>query len=437
LSPGSAAIRTTRFHDARASQPVSTRIAARLSRPYRRLFGVPGVSSLTAAGFVAQLTQSAGPLGLLLVAQESTGSFSVAGAALAAFAVGAGVGRPLQGRRIDRLGPAHVLLVVGPVHGAALIAAALLASAGAGSWTLISAAAVAGLSLPAISASMRVLLAQTAPDHRDAAYAVITVSQEASLLLGPLILGAMVVVSAAAALVTVAVAAAAGTIWFAFSPPARSFEAATHPTADGSLLAAGMTIVLALAVLLGAALGAAEVGIPAFAIDHGHPGISGALVAALSAGGIVGGAVVGALPWAAPAVTRLTVLIFLLAAGLLALAVAPSLAAIAVMLAVAGLPLTPAIINLAFLVDDHAPRPASAHAFGWLSTSLAAGAGLGSGIAGVLAEHVSTDSVFAQAGATAAIGGIVCLATRRWLLRSEDWPRAKLAAECSSTHSPS
>src|SRR3954447_14005743 len=51
-------------------------IAQRLPGPYRDLIATSGVPSLIASGFTAQLTQAAGPLGLLLVTQQLTGSLA-------------------------------------------------------------------------------------------------------------------------------------------------------------------------------------------------------------------------------------------------------------------------------------------------------------------------------------------------------------------------
>ena len=128
-------------------------IQARLLEPYRALFAAPGVVALTVAGFLAQLTQAAAPLGLLLVAQEATGSLAIGGGVVAAFSLGAGCGRPVQGALIDRRRPSAVLGATALLHGASLIAAALLGADDGPTWALFVAAALAGVSLPAISAS--------------------------------------------------------------------------------------------------------------------------------------------------------------------------------------------------------------------------------------------------------------------------------------------
>jgi hypothetical protein len=88
--------------------------------PYRTLRTTRGIAWQAAAGSVAQLTQSAAGLGIILVTQHATGSLAIAGAAAAGFAIGAGIARPIQGRLIDHRGPATVLALSGALHTCAL-----------------------------------------------------------------------------------------------------------------------------------------------------------------------------------------------------------------------------------------------------------------------------------------------------------------------------
>jgi MFS family permease len=69
-----------------------------------------------AAGLVAQLTQAAAGLGIILVVREAGGSLSLAGAAAAVFLIATGAARPVQGRLIDRNGPPPVLIPCAAIH---------------------------------------------------------------------------------------------------------------------------------------------------------------------------------------------------------------------------------------------------------------------------------------------------------------------------------
>jgi len=112
-----------------------------------------------------------------------------------------------------------VLAVCGIVHPAALIAIAGLSRVpGLGS-LLIVLGALAGLALPPVSTSMRADWGKlVAAGERTAAYSLVYLVQELSILAGPLLLAGMIAAaSASAALITVALVAAVGTLGFAAS----------------------------------------------------------------------------------------------------------------------------------------------------------------------------------------------------------------------------
>ena len=377
---------------------------------YRALLRSPDARGLSAAGFAAQLTQSAGPLGLVLVTQQATGSFATAGAAAAAFAIAGGAGRPVAGRLIDRRGPAPVLAVSAVVHAVPLVAAAALAGPG---WALIALAAAGGAALPQISAPMRLLLGEG--ETRATAYALVNVVQELAIITGPVVLGALVALtSARTGLVVLAAAAAAGTLWFAGLAVTRAArpQAAPPGAQPPRLLSPALGVVLAIGGFAGAALGAVEVAVPAFAVDEGARAASGLLLAGLSAGGVIGALAGGAGPGSRRAPERAALLLALLGAGLGLCALAPSLAVLAAILVVGGLPLTPALTTVALMIADHAPRRATAEGFGWLSTGVAAGGSAGSAVAGLTVEHAGTALGFVEASAAAGLGALLALAAR-------------------------
>src|SRR4051794_21580628 len=68
------------------------------------------------AGLVAQLTQAAAGLGIILVVREAGGSLSLAGASAGAFLIATGAARPVQGRLMDRHGPPPVLIPCALLH---------------------------------------------------------------------------------------------------------------------------------------------------------------------------------------------------------------------------------------------------------------------------------------------------------------------------------
>src|SRR5438477_8480943 len=120
------------------------------------LLRLPRARWQVAAGLLAQVTQGAAAVGIILVVRERTGSLALAGGVVGALSVAAGIARPVQGRLIDRRGSRAVLPACGVVHGLALAGIVLFAQLAAGGALLVALGVVAGLALPPISTSMRV-----------------------------------------------------------------------------------------------------------------------------------------------------------------------------------------------------------------------------------------------------------------------------------------
>ncbi|MEU7863522.1 MFS transporter [Nonomuraea sp. NPDC049141] len=370
---------------------------------YRKLFGLPGVTAQAVLGFLAQLTQQVAPVGIVLVVQASTGSLVLAGLAAAAFAIGAGMARPVQGRLIDRRGPRGVLAVSALAHVTALIAVVAGAGSGWPGWTIVALAWTAGAGLPPVSVTMRVEWgARLATEGRTAAYSLVYLVQELAMLTGPLLLGVLIALaSASLALGVVAVAAGAGTL--AFSRVLRVTGPSRSARRGRVFRHLGMRLLLVVVVLLGGAIGALDVGVPALAAARGIPAATGLLVAALSLGGVAGAAVYGARRWTADPARRLTGLLLVFGLALGPLVLVSSLPLFWAVLFAGGLMLNPALTTTSLLVDELAPG-AQAEAFGWVSTAVGVGGAAGSGLAGVVGQQFGPSMPFLVAAGFAGLG---------------------------------
>src|SRR3954454_14298865 len=148
------------------------------------------------AGLVAQLTQAAAGLGIILVVREAGGSLSLAGASAGAFLIATGAARPVQGRLIDRHGPPPVLIPCAVLQLVGFAALVVWTQLDGASWPVILSAIPIGLGEPPVSASMRISWGRMAgSEDRTAAYSVVTLTQEAAVLLGPLLLAAIVAIA--------------------------------------------------------------------------------------------------------------------------------------------------------------------------------------------------------------------------------------------------
>ena len=355
---------------------------------YRTLIAQPRLRWQAATGLLAQVTQGAAAVGIILVISRHTGSLALGGVVVGAGTVATGIARPVQGRSIDVRGSAALMTVCGLVHPAALVWIVMLA--GGPRWLLVVLGVIAGLALPPVSTSMRVVWGEAvAEDQRTAAYSLVYLTQELAILTGPLILSAVIALaSPSAAVIAVAAISALGTLAFAASVAASGDRRGDRGRTRGRVLGSpGVRALVAVSTLLGAVLGALEVAAPAIASARHQPAASGLLIAALSAGGILGALTYGAVRWRAEPPLRLLLLLSSTTAWLAVAVLGPSLLVLGVLLLLAGMSINPALTTISLLVDWHTPGRTAAEAFGWLSTGIAAGTGAGNAIAGVVAQH--------------------------------------------------
>ncbi|MEU8400820.1 MFS transporter [Nonomuraea sp. NPDC048892] len=420
--------------------------------PHRRLLGLPGVAAQAVLGFLAQLTQQVAPVGLVLVAQRATGSLALAGLTAAAFSLGAGMGRPVLGRLMDRHGPRPVLATTALLHVAALLALVGYAQPDRPQWPMVALAWIIGVALPPISVSMRLEWGRRTPaEGRTAAYSLVFLVQELAMLTGPLLFGLLIAVaSASLALGTVAAAAGAGTL--AFSLALRSGSYAGSRGRGRVFADRRMFVLLPVVLLLGGFIGAVQVGVPALATAREVPAATGPLVAALSVGGIAGAIAYGSRRWRSGIPARLAALMLALGLPLTPLALfdalpsfsGPSLstpstsgppipgplasaslapeppsseslwwmAVFWAALFLAGLALTPALTTSSLLVDEYAPH-AQAEAFGWVSTAIGTGGAAGAAVAGVAGDRFGPAAPFLTAAIFALAGAALALALLR------------------------
>jgi MFS family permease len=386
---------------------------------YRVLLRPPGSARLAATALLGRLPVGIFSLAIVLVVRDHTGSFAQAGVASAAFAIGAGLVAPLQGRLVDRFGQPAVLLPSALANAAALAALALAAEAGAAGGVLVPLAAIGGAALPPLSACMRSQWAALFADDdgaRGTAYSLESVFNEVIFIVGPLLTTLLVAIaSPSAALLAAAGVSLLGTLGFATTQLARGWrgEVATR-TAAGALASPGMrTLVLAI-VPTGMAFGVVEVALPAFAVEHGHrPALAGVLLSAMAIGSVLGGLWSAARHWRLATIRRFLLLQAAFAVGMLPLLAADSLVAMAGAMLVAGLALAPSAAAGYLLIDQMAPAGTSTEAYTWVVTATVTGTALGAALAGLLVQHASVRWALAAAFAGPALGTVLSVLRRR------------------------
>jgi predicted MFS family arabinose efflux permease len=383
------------------------------------LRSAPGALRLLALSVVARVAPAMLSIALLVHVADRTGSFAVAGAAAAAYALGVGAGGPLLGRLADRRGAIGVLLASAAVSGLLLEVIAML-PANAGALPPVALSAAIGLVVPPVGACLRSTLATLVPDRAalQTAYGVDAAASELTFIAGPpvaLAVGALA--STAAALAAAGALLLTATVAFALQPATRvrTPRPATAGTSHPSALATpAMRALAAVMGGVGVLFGAVEVAITAAAQAAGTTTAAAPLLALWGAGSLIGGLVVVRVGGALRGAAGLALVLAALAAGHLALAGATgSLPALGVLLLVAGAAIAPTYAIAYALVDDAAPAGTATEAFAWLATAVTVGAALGSAGAGAAVDHAGPGAAIVL-GALGALGALaVALAQHR------------------------
>jgi MFS family permease len=377
----------------------------------RNLLSTPGVPRVFAASLVARLPAATIELLLVLRVRELGGSYALGGIAAGACALGFAAGAPVVGRAVDARGQTRVLAICTAITVVALVALALV-PAGAPLAVVIALAAVTGAAHPPLGACMRALWPRLLPDRsaQHTAYALESAALELVFVVGPAVVAGVVAArSPALALGLCALLLAGGSATFAADRASRSWAAALERPRDvaGALASRGLRTLLAVLVCLGMSFGAIEVSVVAFCGQHGAPSAAGLLLAVWGAASMVGGLVAARRGAGAQPVARLLALLGALGAADLLVAAAPTPAALAAAMVVAGVPVAPLFALVYQLAGDVAREGTATEAFTWLSTGIGVGLACGTTLAGALAQHGGPHAGFAVGAIAIGLGALV------------------------------
>jgi MFS family permease len=350
---------------------------------------LPSAPVLLIAGFAGRLPSAMVPLALLLMVQQQTGSYAVAGLASATFGVALALMAPVLGRLADRRGARPVLLTQAALYPVMIALLLVVVLRHAQAEVILAAAAATGASTPLVSGTVRALWSRTEPRVRATAYALDATATELVFVVGPSLVAALAVFATpAAAIVVAAVLAVVGALSLATSAAIRDWQPSSAERSGlfSTVLAPGMPRVLlsGSAVMLG--FGALEVAIPAFAAANGTPGMSGALLALWALGSVIGGLWFGArvVSVALPVQYRWGLLGVTI--GLAPLALVSSPWALGALLFLGGSAIAPTLTAQNSLVGSIAPVHATTEAFTWLSTITVGASAVGAAVGGALIE---------------------------------------------------
>ena len=294
---------------------------------YQALVREPGRLAFIVPGAVGRLPMAMRTLGCVLLIQGYTGSFGQAGTVGGVLTIVSAVASPRLGQLADRKSHRLVLYAALAAQALSTLALILLAVNESSIIPLVVAAAVYGASaMPFPSISRALWSAQLARGPAlERAFAVESMLDQVAFIIGPfLAILLSVEVHPAAGVIGALLMSVVATVGFARLPDVGGQEVTSedHPPA---ITSRGLQVLVLAFVGLGVLYGAFEIGLVAFAEEHGRPGAASVLVSLFAGGALVGAIAYGARTWRAPATRRTIVAITWLALAMLPVAFSPGL----------------------------------------------------------------------------------------------------------------
>jgi MFS family permease len=412
--------------------------------PYLEILARPGALRFSAAGFLARMPMSMFGLGTVLLISSVTGEYGLAGIVAGTGSVGYAVCIPQVAMLADRFGQHRVLrplVVFFAVATAGLVACALLR---APDWALLASGGLAGASMPSVGSMVRArwstLLGDSPRLHT--AFSLESVADEIIYVIGPAVVTLLATaVYPAAGVIVAAVLCLTGTLLFAAQrrsqPPVR--EAAKVPAPRRPALrrpalhrpalrppAPGLITLAPVYACLGAMFAGFDLSTIDFAQQHGHKPLAGVIIACYALGSAIGGFWYGSRAWQAPLPRRFATTLCVTAAGVSLFWAMPGLLALAVIVLLSGLTISPTFIAGYGLVQRQAPTARRTEAMSWLSSTIALGVAAGAAIAGQIIDADGARWGYAFSAVCGAGAVTACLLgmSRLRLPRSAEWADA-------------
>lgn len=394
--------------------------------PYRRLFDLPGTLPFVLAGLIGRFPLSMLGLGTVLLVTGNHGSYALAGAVSATLALGNASTAPLIGRLSDRCGQARVLVPSVAGHVVGVLGLVLVGVTHAPVGLYFPAAVVAGGAVPQVSSMVRTRWAERVggTGQLSTAFSLESALDETVFVVGPVLATVLAtLVWSPGGVAAAGLLAAIGALLLAArrdSEPAPAVRAAgeRHPSA---IAEPGLWVLVVVFALIGTIFGTVDVSMVAFAQEHGSKPTSGLLLALLASGSLVAGLLYGIRQWSWPLRARFVVGLVGLTASITAVALAPNIPVMAVVVVVAGVTIAPTLVAGMGLVEALVPAAARTEGFSWGTTALAVGVASGSSLAGVVIDRASGHRAFliGTAAALLALAAAV-IGTRLLVVRTAE-----------------
>ena len=376
-------VRTER---ARPRAGIADRIRA--SR-YLEILRIPGARRFSAACFLGRMPIAMVGLGVILVVSAATGKYAIAGAVAATGSLCYAFVAPRVGRLMDRFGQGRVLRPLTAAFAVSALAFVACAELGTPLWTLFVTAAMFMSTQPSLGSVVRsrwsALLGDSPLLHT--AFSLESVADELIFVTGPALVTILATqLRPAAGIAVAAVLAVTGTLLLAVQrgtePPA-----APRQHRDGrALTTAGVPVLMAVFIGLGAMFGTMDVSTVAFASEHHAKALAGLILGTYALGSATGGLWYGARRWRAPMHRRFLITLAGMVLGVAPLWALPSVPVLFGVIFFSGLAIAPTLIGGFSLIERKVPRSLLTEGMTLLSTAIGIGLAIGPPVAGQLID---------------------------------------------------
>lgn len=358
----------------------------------------------------ARLPQGMLSLSFMMLIEDRTGSFTIAGIAVGAFSIGAAICGPFTSRLMGRWGIRPVIGALTLVCAFVILVMSLVPGIPALGFVIGS--FVVGMTEPPVQSAVRTIYPKMVPAKMlSPLYTLDAAAQEIIWVIGPLMATALAFAGSPAIGAAIGgVVMIVGGWWFLASPAVSVVRIPPARRGFGRVLGNPMVLLAMLTSLfLIASSGAIEAALVGL---WGHENLNvGIALALYSVGSFIGGIFIGSRP-----IRRrsLTFRLALVTAGVALSALFMNLGWISFALFIAGLGFAPSLAVMFALVSSAVRFSETAEAYGWVSTALLIGGAIGSAVAGVLIDQAGPRFAIIASAVFAALACLTAAVWYRW-----------------------
>jgi MFS family permease len=384
---------------------------------YRTTLSTPGAWGFFLPGILARFPIGMTGLSILLYTSAVRHDYGLAGALMAASAIGYAVASLQLARLSDRVGQRKVLLPCAAVcagSGAAFVVS--VQHAVAPLWTLFATAAAMGAATPAIGSMVRARWSALLDGSTltVTAFALESVVDEAIFIIGPVLATLLVTaVNPAAGVIGSLVLVCGGSVLLSFSERTEPPRMLGPRQAGTALFLGPVAVVAGINLCCGGMWGSIDIATLTFCAAQHREAMVGVLLAVYGIGSSVGGIAFGAQDWAVPLRRIIQISTLTMAVGIVPMLLVDGFLTAGPVLLLAGAASAPALIAAMTLVADGVPAARRTEALAWQSTALWLGVALGSSASGHLAESHGAHAAYAFAAVCGGVGVAVAIGGNR------------------------